>query len=776
MSPTFYPDIDTIANLKVKPTTGEYFILNFLKDNLEDDYEIYFQPMLDWDFPDIIIMRKWYWIRIIEVKDWDLSHYKIEEETISWRKILNWKLQKNWSKILSPIEQVNNYKDNVYNIHIDHLLLEYQIKKWNEVYGLIKTMVYFYNETPERINKFFGNKSIWGYVEIISGKWLNKNCFDLNIKNDYFDEKLYTEFQRILKPSYHTIEQWIQIEYTPKQIELSQSKSVEQKIKWVAWSWKTLILAKRAANALKRIDWRILILTFNITLKNYIHDNISKVRENFSWDRFYISNYHNFIKSQANNYNIKINNFSDFDNVNLFDDCNDSIDKYDCILIDEIQDYKTNWIDLIKNNFLRSWWEFVVFWDEKQNIYNRELDKDKNPNTRIIWAWSRLNQSFRLSTRIADLAYEFQKCYFTWKYQIESIEVSSQISLYLENETLNYINLPKDTEFSLLINNVKNIIKEYWFHNNDICFLSSKINILREIDYALRYSKFVLHTKTNFETKEIFDQILIQNAWFPKKITTWLKSIRKNKKIHFWMNDGNMKLSTIHSFKWCEIPTLFLILTEDDANDELIYTAITRARFNLIIVNLWNKKYDEFFTTKLTKIVPKIVQQESSPIEWQRTINSIVSQECSMRDILSFLRKWWNKFKIGIIWEMAVSNRDLKDALANYFIKEGVWWNQWDIDFISNKEMKQKDCLKQFRIWWTSYSLIITWQIHHHSLKWNESANLLEELNKDKYIPHIVGSNPKDKLSINNFLDILDQYLKEKLKLLNNEISKIDTI
>ena len=127
----------------------------------------------------------------------------------------------------------------------------------------------------------------------------------------------------------------------------------------------------------------MLILTYNITLRNYIHDNISRVREEFYWDNFYITNYHSFIKVQANRLNKRLD-LSSFDNPYLFADSEGEIEKYNAIFIDEIQDYQSEWIDLIKRYFLEKDGEFVVFGDEKQNIYDRKLDQDKSPNTRVI--------------------------------------------------------------------------------------------------------------------------------------------------------------------------------------------------------------------------------------------------------------------------------------------------------------------------------------------------------------------------------------------------------
>lgn len=87
-------------------------------------------------------------------------------------------------------------------------------------------------------------------------------------------------------------------------------------------------------------------------------------------------------------------------------------------------------------------------------------------------------------------------------------------------------------------------------------------------------------------------------------------TVRNNKKLHFWMNTGTIKLSTIHSFKGWESQVVFLVLepsynssTEfNDAFDELVYTAITRARRDLIIVNFGNKEYD----TKLRPLIEQI--------------------------------------------------------------------------------------------------------------------------------------------------------------------------
>ena len=54
----FYPTIERIITMKVPPTEGELFLLRFLKEALDDSFEVYFNPYMNGDRPDIVIVRK----------------------------------------------------------------------------------------------------------------------------------------------------------------------------------------------------------------------------------------------------------------------------------------------------------------------------------------------------------------------------------------------------------------------------------------------------------------------------------------------------------------------------------------------------------------------------------------------------------------------------------------------------------------------------------------------------------------------------------------------
>ena len=89
-----YPNLETIINAKVKPEPGELHLLKFLIANLNDTFEVFFNPMLNGDRPDIVILRKGFGVLIIEVKDYNLNSYELDQRK-------NWVVKHNKARIKS---------------------------------------------------------------------------------------------------------------------------------------------------------------------------------------------------------------------------------------------------------------------------------------------------------------------------------------------------------------------------------------------------------------------------------------------------------------------------------------------------------------------------------------------------------------------------------------------------------------------------------------------------------------------------------------------------
>lgn len=529
------PTLEKIITFQVKPEEGEIHLLTYLQNNLDDSFEVFFNPFLNGDRPDIIILRKDYGVFVVEVKDWLFEHYSLDIKQ-------KWQLKQNKAYIKSPIHQVLKYKENLYNLHIENLL-EKRIKNF-KYWNVVHCGIYFHKESNSSIQDFLitpfehdekYNKFLQNNIDLIGRNDLNVDVFNSILKkryliarrkNYYFDFDLYYSFKRYLQPTQHTKDEGIKFNYSQKQKDLLVSERRSQRIKGVVGSGKTTVLAARAVNAHLRTNKKVLILTYNITLRNYIHDKISKVREDFGWDNFYINNYHTFLTAEMNNLEIPIvipENFASYtsdkkaeyfetkyySNINLFENFRDKINKYETILIDEIQDYKRPWMEIIKTFFLTDNGEYVLFGDEKQNIYDNLLN-DKDINTNVVGAPSVLRDCFRSDKKIKDLAIDFQRRHFENKYVIDDFNVDVQAELLFEKESrISYFFVGQEQKVDSIFNLITTISKDLNEHPNDIAVLGFTIKLLRKLDCYYRY-KTSEKTNAMFETQEIWYKVIFE--------------------------------------------------------------------------------------------------------------------------------------------------------------------------------------------------------------------------------------------------------------------------
>lgn len=433
----FYPSLEKISKFKVSATAGEWTLLEFLKNCLDDSFEVYFNPFLNGDRPDVLIMRKGYGVMIIEVKDWNLSNFCLNEKK-------KWIYIPNNSIVKSPIDQVLKYKNNLYDLHVEDLL-QMKIRDFRH-FNIVACAVYFhcasqYELENMLIKPYKDDKKYQSFLtynmDFIGKDGLNEEDFINLLKKRrivakypswLFTDVLYENFKRLLSPAEHLKAEGKPYKYSDKQKNIIYSTNLEQRVRGVFGSGKTTVLAARAVQAYKRAlsrnnTPRILILTYNITLKNFIHDKLNRVDETFPLESFIIINYHQFINAELNNLNIEMEipegmdkaHISDYlekmyyGNVQLFNEHKNQIVKYDAVLIDEIQDYHRSWMEIIKNFFRDPQGDYVLFGDVKQNIYGQPtLQKDVVTNVRGV---NELKYCFRSDFKVRDLAQSFQKTY-----------------------------------------------------------------------------------------------------------------------------------------------------------------------------------------------------------------------------------------------------------------------------------------------------------------------------------------------------------------------------
>ena len=726
---SFYPSLETIAKFKVPPTEGERTLLDFLGRVLDDSYEVYFNPYMNGDRPDVLIMREGNGVLIIEVKDWNLDNFTLNEKK-------KWVYTSNGSVVKSPIDQVLKYKNNLFDLHVDKLLE----KKINDIrhFRIVACAVYFHCASQQKVENLLVNPykddrryqdflkynvdliGRDGLLEVRFNEILQKRYLSKDKRSFLFTGELYDNFKRILSPSVHMKAQGIPYNYSDKQKEIIYGRwengelkiQLEQRVRGVFGSGKTTVLAARAVQAYKRAlernnTPRILILTFNITLKNFIHDKLMRVDETFPLESFIIINYHSFINAELNNLNIDIivpENYPKervgeyleqnyYSNISLFEEHKAGIVKYDAVLIDEIQDYHRPWMDIIKNYFRDPQGDYVLFGDVKQNIYGQPTQqKDVVTNVRGV---NELKYCYRSEFKVRDLAQAFQSNVFRDKYDLDDFSENGTWNFMGQEQQkeglINYIFLSNTDSIVALYNIIRDNILNTSnnISPNDITILGYTANQLRLFDCYYRYASrertnsmletieamYMTHlnyygkdmenadgwfknisahlTKKLFPNRNVlYDNDLVKIRQHIAKLFTIFdlyssyseffinrlkeecsvcgissgaffafvkhyeeelvvfksivyshnyKTIRDNKKLHFWMNSGTIKISTINSFKGWESEVVFLIIepkyerstTFNMSFDELLYTGLTRSKRNLIVVNFGNAEYDQ---------------------------------------------------------------------------------------------------------------------------------------------------------------------------------------
>lgn len=613
----FFPTIKEIEQeiLKSNSKSGKSAELEFLKllqkhlsQIQHESFEVYYQPPWDGSLPDVVILRKNHGVLIVEVKDWNLDLYKIENSE-------HWTCNdgRNNPVIKSPVAQAEHYKSLFYTTY-NRALAQKRFDD-NRMYSLVESAVFFYGSSDAEIKNFFGDYLNTGYNNSLTSDWitlltlerLQKNGLDntqsanflLRNPSKNFTDDVYNELRRVLKPSEQSKIKSLPKNLTPQQrrlatartgnkIKLADGKTVlGSKIKGPAGCGKTTVLAYRAVDAYRKTGKPVAILTFNITLCNYIRDCISAalndlpdiadrkkmILKNF----FIIKHYHKFIHDYCNATNQELPTLDDYTIKYA------SI-KYSTILVDETQDYQLDWRKTVFR-LLEDDGEIVFFGDEDQNIYEREKLTTAKAIPNIAGRWNILKGSYRLNGKIVKLARAFQIKFFNGSVGNELEPIQQEFDFG-----------PQKVEYHFLrqfdIAAVMKIFKENPTSNDDICILSQVIRNLRIIDKKLRDSDYP--TITTFETEEEYQTN-------PK---SECEKIRRNKKLFFNMESGKIKLSTIHSYKGWGIDTEILIIGDEDSasdaeeflNDEMVYVGITRAVTNLIVINIGDKKYDEFFS------------------------------------------------------------------------------------------------------------------------------------------------------------------------------------
>tara|TARA_X000000950_G_scaffold124603_1_gene156005 strand:+ start:263 stop:2137 length:1875 start_codon:yes stop_codon:yes gene_type:complete len=606
-------------NRELKPDfeKGEFFLADYLNKNLPKEWNIYTRPELKarWGSnqnkktPDVVIAHPSDGIMIFEVKNWNISNFFVDEiKKIGFRTKVDiyQKNLKGRSGNLNPVDQVENYLWRMRN-GIHDILEEIYVN--NNKRHLIRCGIYFHNPySTQDARNFVRYKYIdQDRCSVIARDFLEEgieiekivplinNRFKIKSDKDWL-----SLFSNWISPPLHRQEK--QFRLSINDLDNNQKKYVEskpnviQKISGVAGSGKTTIAALRAAISAYNKK-KVLVLCYNITIKNFLIDEVEKTiySQNELIDFFH---FHDFCKAYRENNKISyktniLNEESDdisIDEIKNHKEQNkDYSINYDVIIIDEGQDFKKNWYDFIRK-FLNPNGEILIALDQKQNIYNRE----KKTSLKGIGGgrWGILKKSYRLLNAHIDLANKFSE-----KFLIDNNEEDEDPRIELDKN--NQFKLPFKAEPA-----------SYWLNIlNDNDLNDSVIGILKDLfDKKVSPSDIAILVTNHDQGRTIKE--VISNSYDDFKIMDVFDKMdvrQRQQKILFKVHSDKLKMATIASFKGWDRRNI-LIITDKTSSFEKnnarmdfeFYTSMTRVREKVYILNR-NKRYTEFLRENFEK-------------------------------------------------------------------------------------------------------------------------------------------------------------------------------
>ena len=604
-------------------TEGEYYLANFLDKKLPKEWTIHTRPVIkQWGSymtkktPDIVIVHKKIGIMVIEVKDWEFEayntfadyNYKKKGKQI-WKVIP--KSKQNYKGNKNPVATAEKYmwrmRDSITQI------LE-EIHEDSRKKELIKCGVYFHNNyTTAEAKKFVGGPELEFLrsdrcnvfaTDLLNDKTPLHDLIPLISNRDKISSKAdwLTSFKNWISDPAHLMESKIIVsdrDLDEKQRHYTQpSPGVIQKLSGVAGGGKTKVIALRAAK-LFRLGKKVLIVCFNITLRNYLESEIKNalgVKE--LPNNININHFHGFLRLYTEEREIP----------NIFDEDDEEVQKetinnctkdkeknpnetnnFDAVLIDEGQDFKEEWFKFIRL-FLTENQEALIAIDEKQNIYGREKMKLKGVGA---GKWGVLKRGYRLNNLHAKIANDFSKRFLSNGEDLET----PYIELHDEKQQ----SLPIDPEPKAFWKNVNDIIEAQnqvfkilnYLDKEQKNEFSDTTVLVSEHSFGLDLKQYLL--------KKFNNKIKILDI-FENKLSNFGRTsvIDKQKKMLFKTGTKKLLMCTIKSFKGWERRNIIIVTDSDENNknkkkyyDQEIYTSLTRVREKLIVINR-SEKYRKF--------------------------------------------------------------------------------------------------------------------------------------------------------------------------------------
>ncbi|MDD9873294.1 MAG: AAA family ATPase [Deltaproteobacteria bacterium] len=603
-------------NFATPLNNGEQRVFDLLEDSLcHPQWNIFVKPKLLNKEPDFLIFARHCQdgetcigdghhvgarhkgVTIIEVKDWAPGKYRAHNGYIEVHDKHKWQRAKE-----DPIRRAHEYRRLLANHFIRYSKLD-SLRALKETRGCV-----ILPQMPQREAELLLRGGTG--LEEKNQRWIQicgKECFE-GQSREHVKELIYGgrthsrgygDHGRAIDRLWRRLAEPESISDQRRPLELSQQARMRintpvktRRVRGAAGSGKTTMLAAHAAR-LAAEGKECLILTFNITLAHYIQDLVKREARELvrsekakhpdrSCHRVDIIHFHQFLKDHGMVYPAG----KEFDDEGTDRQIQEWMNKggsprpmkkYDAIFVDEGQDFKHLWWDMLrklcqkkpKESIEQGGSHMTLAVDKAQDIYEREtwVDEAHMKGCGFSGPWTELEGCYRLPADMIPIARAYAKIYLKLDDSLLPEHPKEAQTLPMFGTQRTWINLGPEANMHRIVQEAAQQIKtlEEEKPPGDICFLTPSHEIGEAIEANLGE-----------------EGILSETIFAPAD-----KEEQRNLKNAFWAGTNVIKGCTVHSFKGWEARHLVIIHQNQGEDDKRIsnnmeamqlYIAITRVK------------------------------------------------------------------------------------------------------------------------------------------------------------------------------------------------------
>ncbi len=563
----FQPAFADLNHLIEPMNAGEMQVARALTQ-LDDDWSVYVQPRLGTTMPDFVAVHDRHGVCIIEVKDWSCNRYRQTDGGTIEFVMGDGTWQQSTDK---PRHQSHRYRTTVY----DRFFALPGDNSGPTV--AVRSIVVLPQYTTDQARALLQRRqvsdrefeiSVWGgdhltssVLEMVRGKGCPR-------PNDQSLARLRRELMqsRVARPA----DSPMPLSADAKNIATNERNARTRRVRGPAGSGKSFGLATRAA-VLASQDKSVLVLTFNVTLANYLRTLVSSSCRTMGANPTRVSciNFHAFcagVAADAAAAGIKLEEHADLKSHDrLVTRAADAFAaghkcSFDALLIDEGQDFTLEWWNLLRHNVVTPDGEKLLVADPTQDVYGKQswTDEERMLGAGFSGPWTELKGSYRMPSDMVPLANEFASRYLSGE-RLAGETNTNQLELACGSGVTvrRWRNIDRERDLGTSIGHeVVRLLVDYpALSPNDVVFLCD--NHDAGLD-AVRIVEAAGHPVHHIFAKSEGD--------------------RSRRKRRFWPDAPGIKGCTVHSFKGWETEALVMGIGRSEESRRLAYVAMTRIK------------------------------------------------------------------------------------------------------------------------------------------------------------------------------------------------------